>query len=92
MNQIKHGIALTRRDFFPRLGIAVGASLWHPIPSGAAPKTDAKPQLTFVKISDRYAFTCRAYDFATGNLGLNVAGGQMQVLDLKVKKLPPQHL
>ena len=43
-------------------------------------------------INDRHAFTCRAYDFPTGNLGLKVAGGQMKVLDLKVKKLPPRQL
>ena len=41
-------------------------------------------------INARFAFTCRAYDFSTGNLGLQVEGGQMKVLGLTVKRLPPK--
>ena len=36
-------------------------------------------------IDDRYAFSCRGYDYATGRLGLSVSGGTMKVLDLMVK-------
>ncbi len=36
-------------------------------------------------INDAYAFSCRAYNFPSGRLGLNVAGGTSRVLDLKVK-------
>ncbi len=36
-------------------------------------------------INDQYAFSCRAYNFRTGKLGLNVSGGQAQVTSLTVK-------
>ncbi len=39
-------------------------------------------------IDDRYAFSCRGYDFATGRLGMAVQGGTMKVLELKVKVSP----
>ncbi|MBU0679398.1 MAG: hypothetical protein KJ626_14960 [Verrucomicrobia bacterium] len=36
-------------------------------------------------INDKYAFSCRAYDFAGGQLGLNVSGGSVEVQELSVK-------
>lgn len=39
-------------------------------------------------IDDRYAFSCRGYDYATGRLGFAVQGGAMKVTELKVKVLP----
>ena len=36
-------------------------------------------------IDDRYALSCRAYDYPTGNLGLAVSGGEVRLLELKVK-------
>ena len=35
-------------------------------------------------VNDAFAFTCRAYDFKEGKLGLSVAGGKVKVLDLTV--------
>jgi hypothetical protein len=40
-------------------------------------------------INDRFAFTCRVYDHSQGDLVLEVDGGQMTILDLTVKTLPP---
>jgi hypothetical protein len=31
---------------------------------------------------------CRAYDYSTGGLSIEAAGGQMKILDLTVKTLP----
>jgi hypothetical protein len=36
-------------------------------------------------INDRYALSCRAYDYATGKLCLSVAEGQATITELKVK-------
>jgi sucrose-6-phosphate hydrolase SacC (GH32 family) len=36
-------------------------------------------------INDQFALSCRAYDYPAGDLGLGVAGGDVQVLELKVK-------
>ncbi len=36
-------------------------------------------------INDQYAFSCRAYDFPSGHLGLEVSGGDAKVLALHVK-------
>jgi sucrose-6-phosphate hydrolase SacC (GH32 family) len=36
-------------------------------------------------IGDAFAFSCRAYDYRKGKLGLNVSGGKVKVLDLTVK-------
>ena len=41
-------------------------------------------------VNDQYAFTCRAYDYSQGGLSLEIVGGQMKILDLKVKTLPRQ--
>ena len=41
-------------------------------------------------INRQFAFTCRAYDYSKGDLSLEVAGGQMKILDLTVKTLPRQ--
>jgi sucrose-6-phosphate hydrolase SacC (GH32 family) len=40
-------------------------------------------------INGQEAFTCRAYDYSKGGLSLEVAGGQMKILDLTVKTLRP---
>jgi len=40
-------------------------------------------------VNDRYAFTQRCYDFTSGDLGLSVVGGSMEVLDLSIKTLAP---
>jgi sucrose-6-phosphate hydrolase SacC (GH32 family) len=39
-------------------------------------------------INGKEAFTCRAYDYSTGGLSFEAAGGQMKILDLAVKTLP----
>jgi sucrose-6-phosphate hydrolase SacC (GH32 family) len=39
-------------------------------------------------INDRFAFTCRAYDYSKGCLSLETEGGQMEILDLAVRTLP----
>jgi beta-fructofuranosidase len=39
-------------------------------------------------INDRFAFSCREYDYSKGALGLEVAGGQMKISNLTVKTLP----
>ena len=36
-------------------------------------------------INDQYAFSCRAYNYRKGKLGLNVTGGKAQVTSLTVK-------
>ena len=36
-------------------------------------------------INDQYALSCRGYDYPTGKLGLAVQGGEVKVLELKVK-------
>ena len=36
-------------------------------------------------IYGQFSFTCRAYDYSKGDLSLEVAGGQMKILDLSVK-------
>jgi sucrose-6-phosphate hydrolase SacC (GH32 family) len=36
-------------------------------------------------INDQFALSCRAYDDPAGDLGLSVAGGDVRVLELKVK-------
>jgi len=41
-------------------------------------------------INGQFSFTCRAYDYSKGDLSLEVAGGQMKILDLSVKTLPRQ--
>ena len=35
-------------------------------------------------INDQYAFTCRAYDYRSGKIGLNVTGGTVKVMGLRV--------
>jgi sucrose-6-phosphate hydrolase SacC (GH32 family) len=39
-------------------------------------------------INGKEAFTCRAYDYSTGGLSIEAAGGAMKILDLTVKTLP----
>jgi sucrose-6-phosphate hydrolase SacC (GH32 family) len=39
-------------------------------------------------INGKEAFTCRAYDYSTGGLSLEAAGGQMTILGLTVQTLP----
>ncbi len=41
-------------------------------------------------INGKDAFTCRAYDYSKGGLGLEVDGGAMKILDLTVKTLPQE--
>jgi beta-fructofuranosidase len=36
-------------------------------------------------INDQYAFSCRAYNYRAGKLGLNISGGKAQVTSLTVK-------
>jgi hypothetical protein len=36
-------------------------------------------------VNDQFAYTCRAYNFTKGSLGLNVTGGKAKVLELAVK-------
>ena len=38
-------------------------------------------------INEQYAFSCRAYDYPHGLLGLNVSRGSVRILDLKVKTI-----
>ncbi len=50
-------------------------------------KVQAFVQGTIIEtfVNDAYAFSCRAYNFSKGGLGLNVAGGAARVLDFSVK-------
>ena len=41
-------------------------------------------------INGKEAFTCRAYDYSQGGLGLEADGGAMTILDLTVKTLPQE--
>jgi hypothetical protein len=41
-------------------------------------------------VNDRFAFTCRAYDFSKGRLGLKVEDGNAKVIALTVKTLPSE--
>jgi sucrose-6-phosphate hydrolase SacC (GH32 family) len=36
-------------------------------------------------VNDQYAFSCRGYDFATGRLAMSVRGGEVRIMELKVK-------
>ena len=36
-------------------------------------------------VNDAYAFSCRAYTFPKGQLGFNVSGGEVRLLELRVK-------
>ena len=36
-------------------------------------------------VNDQFAYTCRAYNFPKGSLGLKVEGGKAKVLELAVK-------
>jgi hypothetical protein len=41
-------------------------------------------------INDQYALSCRGYDYATGRLGLEVSGGDAEILELAVKEIPSE--
>jgi hypothetical protein len=40
-------------------------------------------------VNERWAFTCRAYDFDAGGLGIRAAGGRAVITELSVRTLHP---
>lgn len=60
------------------------------LPGGAPIRLQAFVQDSILEcfVNDREAFTCRAYDFRKGRLGLSVTGGGATVLKMTLKTLP----
>ena len=57
MRSIIPRFVFSRRRFLKTVGVAAGAGLWRPIPSGAAETATGKPKMAFLQVNDLHVQT-----------------------------------